>query len=59
VHLVLRLAASDADTLSGRYPGVEDDLDALVKEYAAESAADHRMLRLNGIPAFYGGCKRL
>ena len=58
VHLVLRLAAGDADTLSGRYLSVEDDLDALVKECAAESAADQRMLRLNGIPAFYGGWKR-
>ena len=58
VHLVLRLAAGDADTLSGRYISVEDDLDALVKECAGESAADQRMLRLNGIPAFYGGWKR-
>jgi NAD(P)-dependent dehydrogenase (short-subunit alcohol dehydrogenase family) len=57
-HLVLRLAAGDADTLSGRYISVEDDLDALVKECAAESTADQRMLRLNGIPAFYGGWKR-
>jgi NAD(P)-dependent dehydrogenase (short-subunit alcohol dehydrogenase family) len=58
VQLVMRLAAGDADTLSGRYLSVEDDLDALVKECAAESAADQRMLRLNGIPAFYGGWKR-
>ena len=58
VHLVLRLAAGDADTLSGRYISVEDDLDALVKQCAVEPSADERMLRLNGIPAFYGGWKR-
>ena len=58
VHLVLRLAAGDADTLSGRYLSVEDDLDALVKQCAAEPSADQRMLRLNGIPAFYAGWKR-
>ena len=58
VHLVLRLAAGDADTLSGRYLSVEDDLDALVKECADESATDQLMLRLNGIPAYYGGWKR-
>ena len=38
---------------------VEDDLDALVKQFAAEPSADQRMLRLNGIAAFYGGWKRL
>jgi len=58
VQLVLRLAAGDADTLSGRYISVEDDLDALAKECAAESSADQRMLRLNGIPALYAGWKR-
>jgi hypothetical protein len=58
VHLVLRLGAGDADTLSGRYLSVEDDLEALVKQCAAEPSADQRMLRLNGIPAFYGGWKR-
>jgi NAD(P)-dependent dehydrogenase (short-subunit alcohol dehydrogenase family) len=51
VHLVLRLAAGDADTLSGRYISVEDDLDALVKECAGELAADERMLRVNGVAA--------
>jgi NAD(P)-dependent dehydrogenase (short-subunit alcohol dehydrogenase family) len=58
VHLVLRLAAGDADTLSGRYISVEDDLDALVKECAVESAADQRMLRVNGVAALYAGWKR-
>jgi len=58
VHLVLRLAAGEADALSGRYISVEDDLDALVKECAGESAADERMLRVNGVAAFYGGWKR-
>jgi len=58
VHLVLRLAAGEADALSGRYISVEDDLDALVKECAGESTADERMLRVNGVAAFYGGWKR-
>ena len=51
VHLVLRLAAGDADALSGRYLTVEDDLDALVKQFAAGSSAEQRLLRLNGIAA--------
>ena len=50
VDLVLRLAAGDADALSGRYLSVEDDLDALVKQFAAEPS-EHRMLRLLGIAA--------
>jgi len=58
VHLVLRLAAGDADALSGRCISFEDDLDALVQECAGESAADERMLRVNGVAAFYGGWKR-
>jgi hypothetical protein len=40
VELVLRLAAGDADALSGRYLSVEDDLDALVKQFAAEPSAE-------------------
>jgi NAD(P)-dependent dehydrogenase (short-subunit alcohol dehydrogenase family) len=52
VQLVLRLAAGDADALSGRYLSVEDDLDALVKQFAAEPSPDQRMLRVNGIAAF-------
>jgi NAD(P)-dependent dehydrogenase (short-subunit alcohol dehydrogenase family) len=54
VHLVLRLAVGDADTLSGRYLSVDDDLDAIVKQCAADSSADQRMLRLHGMAAFYG-----
>ena len=50
VELVLRLAAGDADALSGRYLSVEDDLDALVKQLAAEPS-EQRMLRLLGIAA--------
>jgi NAD(P)-dependent dehydrogenase (short-subunit alcohol dehydrogenase family) len=46
VELVLRLAAGDADTLSGRYVSVEDDLDALIKQFAVERPAEQRMLRL-------------
>jgi NAD(P)-dependent dehydrogenase (short-subunit alcohol dehydrogenase family) len=55
VHLVLRLAAGDADALSGRYISVDDDLDALPKECSADPSADQRLLRVNGVPAFYGG----
>jgi hypothetical protein len=51
VHLVLRLAAGDADALSGRCLSAEDDLDALVKQFAAGSSAEQRLLRLNGIAA--------
>jgi hypothetical protein len=58
VHVVLRLASGDADMLSGRYISVEDDLDALVEECAVESSAEQRMLRVNGVTAFYGGWKR-
>ena len=59
VQLVLRLAAGDADRLSGRYLSVDDDLDALVKQFAAESSAEQRLLRVNGIAAFNGGWKPL
>ena len=59
VQLVLRLAAGDADRLSGRYISVEDDLDALVKQFAADSSAEQRLLRLNGIAAFNAGWKPL
>jgi hypothetical protein len=48
---VLRLAAGDADVLSGRYLSVEDDLDALVKQFAAEPPTDKRMIRVNGMAA--------
>ena len=53
VHLVLRLAAGDADVLSGRYLSVEDDLNALVKQ-SADEPSDQRMLRVNGVAAFSG-----
>ena len=59
VHLMLRLAAGDADALSGRYISVEDDLDALLKECSADPSADQRLLRVNGVAAFYEGWKRL
>jgi NAD(P)-dependent dehydrogenase (short-subunit alcohol dehydrogenase family) len=55
VHLVLRLAAGDADALSGRCLSAEDDLDALVKQFAAGSSAEQRLLRLNGIAALSFG----
>ena len=41
----------DADALSGRDLSVEDDLNALVKQVAAEPSAEQRMLRLVGIAA--------
>ena len=59
VHLMLRLAAGDADALSGRYISVEDDVDALLKECSADQSADQRLLRVNGVAAFYEGWKRL
>jgi NAD(P)-dependent dehydrogenase (short-subunit alcohol dehydrogenase family) len=59
VHLMLRLAAGDADALSGRYISVEDDIDALLKECSADQSADQRLLRVNGVAAFYEGWKRL
>ena len=46
VQLVVRIAAGDADALAGRYVSVEDDLDALIKQVAAEPSPDKRMLRL-------------
>ena len=55
VHLVLRLAAGDADALSGRCLSVENDLDALVKQFADGSFAEQRLLRLNGIASFSPG----
>jgi len=55
VQLVLRLAAGEADALSGRYLTVEDDLDALVKQFGAGAPADQRLLRVNGIAAFSVG----
>jgi NAD(P)-dependent dehydrogenase (short-subunit alcohol dehydrogenase family) len=55
VHLVLRLAAGGADALSGRYITVEDDLDALIKQFAAGAPADQRLLRVNGIAVWSVG----
>jgi NAD(P)-dependent dehydrogenase (short-subunit alcohol dehydrogenase family) len=51
VNLVLRLAAGDGDALSGRYISVDDDLDALVKQFAAGTFGDQRMLRASGLSA--------
>jgi NAD(P)-dependent dehydrogenase (short-subunit alcohol dehydrogenase family) len=51
VHLMLRLAAGDADALSSRYISVEDDIDALLKECSADQSADQRLLRVNGVAA--------
>lgn len=46
VELVVRLARGDADALSGWYLSVDDDLDALMREHAAEPRADRRTLRM-------------
>ncbi len=46
VDLVLRLAAGQADPLSGWYLSVDDDLDALVQQHATAPHADQRTLRL-------------
>ena len=50
-----RLAAGDADALSGRYITVEDDLDALVKQFGASAPGDQRLLRVNGTTALSVG----
>jgi hypothetical protein len=52
---VLRLAAGGADALSGRYITMEDDLDALVKQFGAGAPADQRLLRVNGTAALSVG----
>jgi NAD(P)-dependent dehydrogenase (short-subunit alcohol dehydrogenase family) len=54
VGLVLRLAAGGADALSGRYISVKDDLDALVKQFAAGAPENQRLLRVIGTAAFSG-----
>lgn len=46
VELVLRIAAGQADTLSGWYLSVDDDLDALVQQQATAPQPDQRTLRL-------------
>jgi hypothetical protein len=38
--------AGTADALAGRYISVEDNLDALVKQFTGEQSADKRLLRL-------------
>jgi NAD(P)-dependent dehydrogenase (short-subunit alcohol dehydrogenase family) len=46
VALVMRLAAGDADILSGCYLSVDDDIDALVQQFATQPRTDQRTLRL-------------
>jgi NAD(P)-dependent dehydrogenase (short-subunit alcohol dehydrogenase family) len=46
VALVMRLAAGDADLLSGCYLSVDDDLDALIQQFATQPRTDQRTLRL-------------
>jgi hypothetical protein len=55
VHLALRLAAGDADALSGRSISVKDDLDALVKQFGAGAPTDQRLLGVNGTAALSVG----
>jgi NAD(P)-dependent dehydrogenase (short-subunit alcohol dehydrogenase family) len=46
IALVLRLAAGHADTLSGWYLSVDDDIDALIQLQVTVPQADRRTLRL-------------
>jgi NAD(P)-dependent dehydrogenase (short-subunit alcohol dehydrogenase family) len=46
VELVLRLAAGDADVLSGWYLSVNDDIDALVQQYTTAPRTEQRTLRM-------------
>ena len=46
VELVSRLAAGDADVLSGWYLSVDDDLNALVQQHTTAPRAEQRTLRL-------------
>jgi hypothetical protein len=56
---VLAKRTSPADAKASKSLRAEqDDLDALVKECAGEAAVDERMLRVNGVAAFYEDWKR-
>jgi NAD(P)-dependent dehydrogenase (short-subunit alcohol dehydrogenase family) len=46
VELILKLAAGEADTLSGCYIDVEDDLETLVKQRSIHAEPEYRTLRL-------------
>jgi NAD(P)-dependent dehydrogenase (short-subunit alcohol dehydrogenase family) len=46
VELVLRLAAGDADVLSGWYLSVDDDIDALVQQHTTAPQTEQRTLRM-------------
>lgn len=46
VELVLRLAAGDADALSGWYLSVTDDIDALVQQHTTAPQTEQRTLRM-------------
>jgi NAD(P)-dependent dehydrogenase (short-subunit alcohol dehydrogenase family) len=46
VALVMHLAAGDADVLSGCYLSIDDDIDALVQQFATQPRTDQRTLRL-------------
>jgi len=47
VDLVLRLAAGDGDTLSGRHLSVHDDLDAVLARLAEVRARDLYVMRVD------------
>jgi hypothetical protein len=55
IELVLRLAAGDGDSLSGRHLSVHDDLDAVLARLAEVRARDLYVMRPNRLPAIANG----
>jgi NAD(P)-dependent dehydrogenase (short-subunit alcohol dehydrogenase family) len=51
IELILRLAAGDGDTLSGRHLSVHDDLDAVLARLAEVRARDLYVMHPNRLPA--------
>jgi hypothetical protein len=49
-HLLLRLAAGEADSLSGRMINVHEDLDKIIAQSALIQAENLYVLRLSGLP---------
>jgi hypothetical protein len=49
VRLILRLAAGDADDLSGHYISIEDNLDLLVRHAAELHASELHVLRVGAL----------
>jgi hypothetical protein len=59
VALVLRLAAGDADALSGRHLSVHDDLDAVLARLSEVHAGDLYVLRPDRLRARARGARSL